>query len=199
VIAVIHGWPSRRTQRLRRAVGPGIGRHNDCEQRAHLCGGGAKEWAHRRDHRRLVYYGRLDLCAHDPRGENSNAPPSRRRYQAACSQQRPHDIHERRGCWDHEESRFTTPLPPAETVGRSPDVPFEEAADARIQCVPQTVPVLIRSNNAGLSCTNTSHNRDYKTFRQFKRAILKFLKHTIPKNWNRLCDRITDNFPRHPR
>src|ERR1700738_1392468 len=86
-----------------------------------------KEWAHRRDHRRLVYYGRLDLCAHDPRGENSDAPPSRRRYQAACSQQRPHDIHERRGCCDQEESRFTTPLPPAETVGRSPDVPFEEA------------------------------------------------------------------------
>jgi hypothetical protein len=41
-------------------------------------------------------------------------------------------------------------------------------------------------------------NRDYKTFRQLKRAILKFLKHTIPGNWNRLCDRITDNFPRHP-
>jgi len=41
---------------------------------------------------------------------------------------------------------------------------------------------------------HTTHNRDYKTFRQFKRAILKFLKHTIPKNWNRLCDRITDNF-----
>jgi hypothetical protein len=76
---------------------------------------------------------------------------------------------------------------------------FRAGADARIQCVPQTVPVSIRSNNAGLSCTNTSHNRDYKTFRQFKRAILKFLKHTIPKNWNRLCDRITDNFPRHPR
>jgi len=30
-----------------------------------------------------------------------------------------------------------------------------------------------------------SHNRDYKTFRQFERAILKFLKHTIPKDWNR--------------
>jgi transposase len=41
---------------------------------------------------------------------------------------------------------------------------------------------------------HTTHNRDYETFRQFKRAILKFLKHTIPKNWNRLCDRITDNF-----
>ncbi len=38
---------------------------------------------------------------------------------------------------------------------------------------------------------HTTHNRDYKTFRQFKRAILQFLKH---KNWNRLCDRITDNF-----
>jgi hypothetical protein len=60
-------------------------------------------------------------------------------------------------------------------------------ADARTQCVPQIVSVSIRSNNVGLSCTNTSHNRDYKTFRQLKRAILKFLKHTIPGNWNRLC------------
>ncbi len=38
-------------------------------------------------------------------------------------------------------------------------------ADARIQCVPQIVSVSIRSKNVGVSCTNTSHNRDYKTFR----------------------------------
>ena len=41
---------------------------------------------------------------------------------------------------------------------------------------------------------HTTHNRDYRTFRQFKRAIVKFLRQTIPKNWNRFCDRITDNF-----
>jgi transposase len=33
-----------------------------------------------------------------------------------------------------------------------------------------------------------------QNFRLFKRAILQFLRHTILKNWNRLCDRITDNF-----
>jgi transposase len=39
-----------------------------------------------------------------------------------------------------------------------------------------------------------THNRDYTTFREFRRAILKFLRWTIPKQWKFFRDRITDNF-----
>jgi transposase len=46
----------------------------------------------------------------------------------------------------------------------------------------------------GVMHENITHNRDYKTFREFRREILKFLRQTVPKNWKRFCDRITDNF-----
>ena len=46
----------------------------------------------------------------------------------------------------------------------------------------------------GLMHKNVTHNRDYKTFREFRREVLKFLRQTVPKNWKRYCDRITDNF-----
>ena len=39
-----------------------------------------------------------------------------------------------------------------------------------------------------------THNRDHPTFRDFRRAILKFLRSTIPNNWAFFRDRITDNF-----
>ncbi len=41
---------------------------------------------------------------------------------------------------------------------------------------------------------NVTHNRDYKTFNEFRREILTFLRQTVPKDWKRFCDRITDNF-----
>ena len=41
---------------------------------------------------------------------------------------------------------------------------------------------------------NVTHNRDYKTFNEFRREILKFLRQTVPKQWKRFCDQITDNF-----
>jgi len=41
---------------------------------------------------------------------------------------------------------------------------------------------------------NVTHNRDYKTFNEFRREILKFFRHIVPKKWKRFCDRITDNF-----
>ena len=44
-----------------------------------------------------------------------------------------------------------------------------------------------------------THNRDYGTFQEFKREILTFLRQTIPKKWDRLRDRITDNFRVIPR
>jgi len=46
----------------------------------------------------------------------------------------------------------------------------------------------------GLMHKNVTHNRDYKTFGEFRREVLKFLRQTVPKNWKRFCDRITDNF-----
>ena len=41
---------------------------------------------------------------------------------------------------------------------------------------------------------NVTHNRDYKTFNEFRQEILTFLRHTVPKQWKRFCDRISDNF-----
>ena len=41
---------------------------------------------------------------------------------------------------------------------------------------------------------NVTHNRDYKTFAEFRREVIKFLRHTVPRHWNRFRDRITDNF-----
>jgi len=46
----------------------------------------------------------------------------------------------------------------------------------------------------GMMHRYVTHNRDYPTFREFRRAILKFLRSTIPKNWEFFRDRITDNF-----
>ena len=41
---------------------------------------------------------------------------------------------------------------------------------------------------------NVTHNRDYKTFAEFKREIITFLRYEVPRRWKRFCDRITDNF-----
>ena len=46
----------------------------------------------------------------------------------------------------------------------------------------------------GVMHRHVTHNRDYPTFRAFRREILTFLRSTIPKNWEFFCDRITDNF-----
>jgi transposase len=46
----------------------------------------------------------------------------------------------------------------------------------------------------GVMHHHLTHNRDYETFREFRSAILTFLRTTIPKNWHRFRDRITDNF-----
>jgi transposase len=46
----------------------------------------------------------------------------------------------------------------------------------------------------GLMHENVTHNRDYKTFAEFRREVIKFLRHTVPSRWKHFCDRITDNF-----
>lgn len=41
---------------------------------------------------------------------------------------------------------------------------------------------------------NITHNRSYDKFTQFAEKMLCFLREDIPKNWDRFCDSITDNF-----
>jgi transposase len=41
---------------------------------------------------------------------------------------------------------------------------------------------------------HVTHNRYYKTQKQFADAILKFFTETIPKDWVEFCDQVTDNF-----
>ncbi len=41
---------------------------------------------------------------------------------------------------------------------------------------------------------NVTHNRDYKTFNEFRREIIKFLWYTVPRRWKRFRDQISDNF-----
>jgi len=46
----------------------------------------------------------------------------------------------------------------------------------------------------GVMHENVTNNRSYETFAQFRSAILRFLRRTVPKKWDRFRDRITDNF-----
>ena len=41
---------------------------------------------------------------------------------------------------------------------------------------------------------NITHNRDFKTFLEFCRAVIDFLRDEVPRHRGRFCDRITDNF-----
>ena len=46
----------------------------------------------------------------------------------------------------------------------------------------------------GVMHEHVTNNRSYETFAQFRSAILRFLRRTVPKKWDRFRDRITDNF-----
>jgi transposase len=46
----------------------------------------------------------------------------------------------------------------------------------------------------GLMHRNVTHNRCYATFNEFCDAMLGFLKKDVPKNWDELCDDVSDNF-----
>ena len=39
-----------------------------------------------------------------------------------------------------------------------------------------------------------THNRCYASFKDFKAAILTFLRDDVPRNWHCYCDQVTDNF-----
>lgn len=46
----------------------------------------------------------------------------------------------------------------------------------------------------GVMHSYVTHNKFYKTFRGFRKAILRFLTETVPKHWRDFRDRVTDNF-----
>ena len=46
----------------------------------------------------------------------------------------------------------------------------------------------------GLMHKNVTHNRCYATFNGFCEAMLGFLRGHVPKNWDTLCDDVSDNF-----
>jgi len=41
---------------------------------------------------------------------------------------------------------------------------------------------------------NITHNRHYRSFREFCNAALHFLKEEVPQNWDKFCDNVSDNF-----
>ena len=46
----------------------------------------------------------------------------------------------------------------------------------------------------GLMHKNVTHNRCHATYNDFCEAMLDFLRETVPKNWDTLCDHVSDNF-----
>ncbi len=46
----------------------------------------------------------------------------------------------------------------------------------------------------GLMHKNVTHNKCYATYNDFCDAMLGFLRENVPKNWDTLCDNVSDNF-----
>ncbi|MCP4245018.1 MAG: IS630 family transposase [bacterium] len=46
----------------------------------------------------------------------------------------------------------------------------------------------------GLMHKNLTHNKCYATYNDFCDAMLGFLRKNVPKNWDTLCDNVSDNF-----
>ena len=46
----------------------------------------------------------------------------------------------------------------------------------------------------GLMHRHVTHNKCHETFRDFRDAILTFLREEVPSNWRTYCDEVTDNF-----
>jgi len=39
-----------------------------------------------------------------------------------------------------------------------------------------------------------THNRYYRSQKQFADAIFAFMRETIPQEWKKFCDKVSDNF-----
>ena len=46
----------------------------------------------------------------------------------------------------------------------------------------------------GLMHRHITHNKCYASFREFRAAMLTFLREKVPGNWHTYCDEVTDNF-----
>ena len=46
----------------------------------------------------------------------------------------------------------------------------------------------------GLMHRHITHNKCHETFKDFRDAILTFLREDVPRNWRLYCDEVTDNF-----
>lgn len=46
----------------------------------------------------------------------------------------------------------------------------------------------------GVAHKNVTHNKGYATFAKFKSEMMTFLQDTVPRNWRRFSDTVTDNF-----
>ena len=46
----------------------------------------------------------------------------------------------------------------------------------------------------GLMHKHVTHNKCYAKFNEFCNALLTFLRNEVPKNWQKYCDSVTDNF-----
>ena len=46
----------------------------------------------------------------------------------------------------------------------------------------------------GLMHRHVTHNKCHETFKDFRDAILTFLREEVPRNWRIYCDEVTDNF-----
>jgi hypothetical protein len=46
----------------------------------------------------------------------------------------------------------------------------------------------------GLMHRQTTHNKCYPTFREFRTAMLICLREELPANWREWCDHVRDNF-----
>jgi hypothetical protein len=46
----------------------------------------------------------------------------------------------------------------------------------------------------GLMHRHITHNKCYATFKDFRVAMLTFLRGSVPRHWRTYCDELTDNF-----
>ncbi len=46
----------------------------------------------------------------------------------------------------------------------------------------------------GADARKTTHNKCYRSFKDFSSAMLNILQDEVPRNWRTYCDEVTDNF-----
>jgi hypothetical protein len=71
----------------------------------------------------------------------------------------------------------------------------EEGRRIRLHFIPPYCPHLNPIERLwGLMHKNFTHNRCHATFNGFCDAMLGFLREDVPRDWDSLCDSVSDNF-----